>query len=309
MVLSNAFISLNDIINNFLISYTGPGKLIPDAKRTEVVFHARRCLQEFAYETLKSQMNTTGTTTAYVAGSAGPPIVPRVYPYYPLPSDFVATISLTRSPLIPSATLAGPVAITSNFGLFSCTAVTEITIGGTVTISGTDSGSGSISGYINGTPKTYYVIATNANFTSFQLSETLGGPGVVTTTGSTTGLTFSLVNTSVPMTQVYTPFPSTGTASDTKTEYYIDYVLDRIYFGLSISQFNIAYNYLSNALTTDETASIPKLAEQALYACMIYAILANRENTNPNVLQRLLMEKVAMLEKSKSRLVFTSFTS
>lgn len=297
MVLSNAFISLNDIINNFLISYTGPGKLIPDAKRTEVVFHARRCLQEFAYETLKSQMNTTGTTTAYVTTPS------VIYPYYPLPSDFVATISLTRSPLIPSVTLAGPVAITSSFGLFSCNAVTEITIGGTVTVSGTNSGSGSISGYIDGTPKTYYVIATNATFTSFQLSETLGGPGVVTTTGSTTGLTFALVNTSVPMTQVTTP-PTTST-----TEYYIDYVIDRIYFGSAISQFNIAYNYLSNALTTDETASIPKLAEEALYSCMIYAILANRENTNPNTLQRLLMEKVAMLERSKSRLVFTSFTS
>lgn len=307
MVLSNAFISLNDIINNFLISYTGPGKLIPDAKRTEVVFHARRCLQEFAYETLKSQMNTTGTTTAYIAGT-GTPVVGRVYPYYPLPSDFVATISLTRSPLIPSATLTGPVAITSNFGLFSCAAVTEITIGGTVTISGTDSGSGSILGYINGTPKTYYVIATNGT-TSFQLSETLGGPGVVTTTGTTTGLTFALVNTSVPMTQTNTAFPSTGTASTSTTEYYIDYVNDRIYFGSTISLFNITYNYLSNALTTDETASIPKLAEEALYSCMIYAILANRENTNPNVLQRLLMEKVVMLERSKSRLVFTSFTS
>ena len=48
-VSTNAFISLNDIINNFIISYTGPGKLIPDSKRTEVIFHARRCLQEFAY--------------------------------------------------------------------------------------------------------------------------------------------------------------------------------------------------------------------------------------------------------------------
>ena len=306
MVLSNAFISLNDIINNFLISYTGPGKLIPDAKRTEVVFHARRCLQEFAYETLKSQMNTTGTTTSYVAGSTGTPIVPRTYPYYPLPSDFVATISLTRSPLIPSATL-GSVAITSNFGLFSCAAVTEITVGGTVTISGSFGGSGSITGYTN--PKTYYVIATNATFTSFQLSETLDGPGIVTTTGTPTGLTYTLANTSVPMTQTTTAFPSTGTASTNITEYYIDYVLDRIYFGSTISQFNIAYNYLSNALTTDETASIPKLAEEALYSCMIYAILANRENTNPNVLQRLLMEKVVMLERSKSRLVFTSFAS
>ena len=53
---TTAFITLNDVINNFIISYTGPGKLIPDSKRTEVIFHARRCLQEFAYETLKSKM-------------------------------------------------------------------------------------------------------------------------------------------------------------------------------------------------------------------------------------------------------------
>ena len=62
--LSNGFISLNDIINNFIISYTGPGKLIPDSKRTEVVFHARRCLQEFAYETLKSQFTKETTVGA-----------------------------------------------------------------------------------------------------------------------------------------------------------------------------------------------------------------------------------------------------
>jgi hypothetical protein len=65
--------------------------------------------------------------------------------------------------------------------------------------------------------------------------------------------------------------------------------------------------YLSNALTTDESAAIPKLAEQALYACMIYAILANREKTRPDVLQRLLIDKTDKLERAKSRLVFTNF--
>ena len=80
--LSNAFISVNDIVNNFIISYTGPGKIIPDTQRTEVVFHARRCLQEFAYETLKSQM--TDTTT--VPGS------PYVYNF---PTDLVAIIKVT----------------------------------------------------------------------------------------------------------------------------------------------------------------------------------------------------------------------
>lgn len=189
--LTNAFISLNDIINNFLISYTGPGKLIPDAKRTEVVFHARRCLQEFAYETLKSQF------------TEGPTVVVALTPV-DLPTDFVAIISVTND-------------------------------------------------------------------------------------GSSTN---PLVLTLDPVTL------SSG-------EYYISYANKTITYG---DTGNANLTYLSNALTTDESAAIPKLAEEALYSCMVYAILANRENTNPNTLQRLLIEKIDKLERSKSRLIFTNFT-
>ena len=188
--LTNAFISLNDIINNFLISYTGPGKLIPDAKRTEVVFHARRCLQEFAYETLKSQF------------TEGPTVVVALMPV-DLPADFVAIISVTND-------------------------------------------------------------------------------------GSATN----------PLVLSSTSPPATG-------EYYINYTNKTITYG---DAGNANLTYLSNALTTDESAAIPKLAEEALYSCMVYAILANRENTNPNTLQRLLIEKIDKLERSKSRLIFTNFT-
>jgi len=199
MTLSNAFISLNDIINNFLISYTGPGKLIPDAKRTEVVFHARRCLQEFSYETLKSQMADT-----FVLSGA----------QFNIPTDSVVNIKILRSASAGSST------------------------------------------------------------------------------------------PTVEMTEIFT-VPTTGNI----TNYYIDTTNKVIRFSTTMNTYNITHQYLSNGLTTDEAAAIPKLAEEALYACMIYAILANRENTNPNTLQRLLMEKVDKLERSKSRLVFTSFTS
>ena len=189
--LSNAFISLNDIINNFLISYTGPGKLIPDAVRTEVIFHARRCLQEFAYETIKSQF-VEGPTTV-VSGVARA-----------LPTDFVAVISATNTVPVPN-----------------------------------------------------------------------------------------------------TPLTEVSKLVDLTTEtFFIDYVAKTIVYGDS---GDATLTYLSNALTTDESAAIPKLAEQALYACMIYAILANREKTRPDVLQRLLIEKTDKLERAKSRLVFTNF--
>ena len=173
--LSNAFISVNDIVNNFIISYTGPGKIIPDSKRTEIIFHARRCLQEFAYETLKSQF-TEGPT----------PVTVNVA--IPLPTDFVAVIS-----------------------------------------------------------------AINDGF-----------------------------STTVKLTEVDTLIAlSTG-------EFYIDFVAKTITYG---DDGDATLTYLSNALTTDESAAIPKLAEEAMYACMVYAILANRENSNPNTLQRLLIEK------------------
>mgnify|MGYP003654579950 CR=1 FL=1 len=201
--LTNAFISLNDIINNFLISYTGPGKLIPDAKRTEVVFHARRCLQEFAYETLKSQF------------TEGPTVVVALTPV-DLPTDFVAIISVTND--------------------------------------------GSATNPLN--PPVYDQEMTETN-------------------------TLADVST---------------------TKYYVDYAAKKVLFLLSLSAKAYKYTYLSNALTTDETAAIPKLAEEALYSCMVYAILANRENTNPNTLQRLLIEKIDKLERSKSRLIFTNFS-
>ena len=189
--ISNAFISVNDIVNNFIISYTGPGKIIPDSKRTEIIFHARRCLQEFAYETIKSQF-TEGPTTVTTSSAIA------------LPTDFVAVIS-----------------------------------------------------------------AINTGFSAT------------------------------------TPLVEVSTLADLSTgEFFIDYTAKTIKYGDAGSA---TLTYLSNALTTDESAAIPKLAEQALYACMIYAILANREKTRPDVLQRLLIEKTDKLERAKSRLVFTNF--
>jgi len=51
---SYEYISLNEIINNFMVAYVGKGKIIPDVPRTDVMFHAQRGLQEFSYDTLKS---------------------------------------------------------------------------------------------------------------------------------------------------------------------------------------------------------------------------------------------------------------
>jgi len=48
------FISLKDIINNFIIAYVGEDKIISKIKRTDIVFHAKRGVQELNFDTLHS---------------------------------------------------------------------------------------------------------------------------------------------------------------------------------------------------------------------------------------------------------------
>lgn len=48
------FITLQNIVNNFIISYVGQDKLISKIKRADVAFHAQRAIQELSYDTFKS---------------------------------------------------------------------------------------------------------------------------------------------------------------------------------------------------------------------------------------------------------------
>ena len=48
------FVSIKDIINNFIISYVGEDKIISKVKRTDVAFHAQRGIQEFSFDILPS---------------------------------------------------------------------------------------------------------------------------------------------------------------------------------------------------------------------------------------------------------------
>ena len=49
-----AYTSLSDIVTNFELAYVGEDKLIPKARRTDILFHAKRGMQEFSYDLLKS---------------------------------------------------------------------------------------------------------------------------------------------------------------------------------------------------------------------------------------------------------------
>lgn len=50
-------VNLNDIINNFIVGYTGDGKILPKVPRYEVAFWAQRTVQEFSYDIFHAEKN------------------------------------------------------------------------------------------------------------------------------------------------------------------------------------------------------------------------------------------------------------
>jgi hypothetical protein len=111
----------------------------------------------------------------------------------PNASQVVVTFAIVGTNLtsLATATVAGA-AISDTAGTFTCTSNAYLAVGQTLTISGTLGGTGTISGYSN--PTSYLVSAVSGGagtVTGFTLT-TLAGAALVTTTGTPTGLTYTI---------------------------------------------------------------------------------------------------------------------
>jgi hypothetical protein len=108
-------------------------------------------------------------------------------------NTFVAVSSNNTVANIQSAVIAG------TSGTFTCNTGSQLSVGMQVVVTGTLSGSGSITNYNSGTGNTYYITATNGS-TAFTLGTTPGGAPITTTAGSTTGFTFNAQPTPIAWT-------------------------------------------------------------------------------------------------------------
>ena len=94
------FASLTTIINQFIIAYVGEDKIISKIKRTDVAFHAMRALQEFSFDTFKSNKSFEYTVPASLK--------------MPLPQDYVNHIKLSWIDDAGIAHILHPATKTSN---------------------------------------------------------------------------------------------------------------------------------------------------------------------------------------------------
>lgn len=92
------YVKLSDIIDNYMVGYVGDGKIIQTAKKSDILFFAKRSLQEFSYDTLKSIKSQELTI---------PPSLSLV-----IPQDYVNYVSISwidnhgvKRPLYPNNNL------------------------------------------------------------------------------------------------------------------------------------------------------------------------------------------------------------
>ena len=123
------FVSLTDIIDNFMATYVGKGKILTDVQRPDVSFHAHRAVQELSFDTFKS-FKTQEIEL--------PPSLTMV-----LPQDYVNYVKLTWSDasgvehvIYPASKTSNPKPILQNSdGDYALTATGTLTLGSaTVTL-------------------------------------------------------------------------------------------------------------------------------------------------------------------------------
>ncbi len=260
------YISLNDAIDNFMIGYVGDGKIIQKVKKSDVLFFAKRSLQEFSYDTLRSVHSQELTVPASLS--------------VPLPQDYVNHVKISRidelgvkRPIYPVNNLTtnpyslpvqdvSGVPVQDNFGEnIQGTSITESRF------NNANLGLLNLNFLNNSDDFAYWW-----NLYGYEGSYT----------GGIYGLDPQYANPN-------------GWYSVNRRE-------GKMSFSNQLVNSIVVIEYISDGLSTDLDTKVPKLAEDALYASILYNIVSVRSNQNPNDVMRLKRDKSAKLRNAKIRL-------
>ena len=255
---------LDDVVENFLVAYVGAGKLIPSVKRTDVIFHAKRGLQEFSYDTLKSirSQELTVNTALNI-------IIPQDYVNY-VRLSWIDTSGVQRT-IFPANTLTtnpyrNPVQDDQ----------------GIPTQDSQDSN-------VTGTSQTEAAWAGNdprrisgAFLNDFDNADLLYNSFYDQVLGQRYGLD--------PVTSQkngwFTINEREGTFS----------------FSSDLKGALVVIEYVSDGNAYDLDARIPKMAEEALYAHIMYSILSTSVGVQEYIVKRFQKERSAKIRNAKIRL-------
>jgi len=260
---SYRYLSVNDIIDNFIISYVGDGKLLPSVKRTDIIFHAKRAMQEFSYDTLKSIKSQELTIPNNLTVA--------------IPQDYVNYVKASWIDEFGVKHIIYPTRLTSN--------PTEIPI---------QDGQGIPTQDIDGENLEGTSI-TEENWESADTKKITGvydpyfydadvnvDPGYRALVGQRFGA-------NPEITQINGWF----TINEREGKFsFSSNLVDKV----------IILEYISDGLAYTEDMKVPKMAEEAFYAYIIYALISVRPNIPEYIVARFKKERRAKIRNTKLRL-------
>ena len=262
---SYAYTSLIDIVNNFMVAYVGLDKIIPRAKRSDVIFHAKRGLQEFSYDTLKS-VNSQELTI--------PPSLSLA-----IPQDYVNYVQLSWVDSSGVKHIIYPTTLTSN--------PTQPLLQNTDGIPEQDNTGENLESQ---QAKTDARWASNNN---------------LNITGQLTGEIFDQANVydwswwKMAYGERYGLEPQVSQKNGWFT---INEREGKFSFSSGLANQLIILEYISDGLAYDSNTKVPKMAEEALYAHIMHSMVASRANFPEYIVQRYKRERSAKLRNAKIRL-------
>ena len=261
---SYSYITLDNIINNFEVAYVGDGKLIPSCKRTDLVFHAKRGLQEFSYDTLKSiksqELNIPPELSV---------VIPQDYVNYTAVS-WIDQLGVKR-PIYPANNLT-----TNPF---------ENPIQDSKGVPTQDN----FGNNVEGTSITEERWRTaNDSLINQDVTDALYNQGY-----DSWGWDEQILGQNYGLDPQYAQVNGWFT---------INHREGKMSFSSNLAGSLIVLEYISDGLASDMDTKVPKMAEEALYAHISHAVIASRINQPEYIVRRLKQERSSKLRNAKIRL-------
>jgi len=260
---SYSYTPLTEVIDGFMAVYVGEHKLIADIKRTDVIFHAKRGLQEFSYDTLKSIKSQELTISPGLSAK--------------IPQDYVNYVNISY---IDPMGVKHPIYPANNLTI---------------------------------APYEVPLQDSDGNLTMDNFGDNLEGSSQ--TLERWASANDSLLNGNITVEEYFAysgwltgnPFLGQKYGNDPqyaqKNGWFNMNERDgTISFSSNLKNCLIVLEYISDGLAYDLDMRIPKMAEEALYAHILYSILASRISQPEYVIQRLKKDRSAKLRNAKIRL-------
>ena len=258
------YISLDNIVNNFLVSYVGDGKIIDNTRKLDVVFHAKRAIQEFSYDITRVEK-----------------IFEQIIPdslVIPMPQDYVNYVKLSFIDDNGLERILYPVKETSR---------PSKTI-----LQDTDSA------YIYDNDNSL-LLSTNStaidNFSGIETNAALGSSSADDYFAQNPTYSDSIIGYG-------RRYGSNPELLQVNGVFVNDEVNGQFGFSSNLAGKTITLHYVSDGLGTDAEMQIHKFAEEAIYKYIAHAILSTKINVPEYLVNRFRRVRRAAMRNAKLRL-------